>query len=62
LIVKHKLFFVLGVMSGISTEKEIPLEGSWEQQDIKYALIKYFRNNPLKDSYYAAVDIIKQLR
>ena len=55
-------FFVLGVLSGISTELETPLKGSWEQEEIKYALIKYCRNNPLKDSYDAAVDIFKQLR
>ena len=54
--------FVLGVLSGVSTELEMRLKDNLDQTSIKYALIKYCKSNPLKDSYDAAIDIFKQLR
>ena len=55
-------FFVLGVMSGISTENEMRLKDNLDRDNIQYALIKYCRNNPLKDSYDAAIDIFWQIQ
>ena len=54
-------FYVQGYLSGVSWEQSIRLE-AYEQDSIKYALIKYCRENPLKDTHDGAVSILQQLK
>ena len=56
-------FYALGVISAHSTNFDQNMKGKFNNFDnIKYALIKYCRANPLKDTYDGAVDIFDQLR
>ena len=37
-------------------------KNTFSRENIKYALIKYCRNNPLKDTHDASEDIFNQLQ
>ena len=54
-------FYVEGYLSGVSWEQNIRIE-EYEQDSIKYALIKYCRENPLKDTHDGAISILQQLK
>ena len=53
-------FFAMGYLSGVSWEKSIRLK-KYNQDNIKYALIKFCRENPLKDTHDGAVFILQEL-
>ena len=56
-------FYALGVISAHSTNFDQNMSGKFNNFDnVKYALIKYCRANPFKDTYDGAVDIFDQLR
>ena len=54
-------FYVEGYFSGVSWEYSIPVR-NFNQDNIKYALIKFCRNNPLKDTADGAQNILNQLK
>ena len=54
-------FFVEGYLSGVSWEKDIPLR-EYNQDSIKYALIKFCRANPLKLTHDGARSILQELK
>ena len=54
-------FYVEGYISGISWEYNIPVN-NFNSNSIKYALIKFCRNNPLKDTAHGANNILNQLK
>ena len=55
-------FFVLGVLSTYSTEWDVTVGSAFDDQDnVKYALIKYCKNNPLKNTFDGAQDILMEL-
>ena len=52
-----------GYISGVSWESDITFDGNTADQDnVKYALIKYCRENPLKDIRSASENIFKQIK
>ena len=52
-----------GYISGVSWESNITFDGNAVNQDnVKYALIKYCRENPLKDIRSASENIFKQIK
>ena len=53
-------FFVQGYVSAVSWENSVRLE-EYDQDSIKYALIKFCRENPLKDTHDGAVSILQEL-
>ena len=53
-------FFVMGYISGISWTNSIPTT-KLERDSIKYSLINFCRNNPLKDTHDGAIHIFKQV-
>ena len=55
-------FYAMGVISALSVENQVVLSGFNSQDNIKYALMQYCRNNPLKDTYDGAFNIFTQLR
>jgi hypothetical protein len=54
-------FFVEGYLSGVSWEKDIPIR-EYNQDSIKYALIKFCRANPLKLTHDGAISILQELK
>jgi hypothetical protein len=56
-------FWTMGFISGISTESQDHTnKGVFTQDNVKYALIKYCKENPFKDSFDAAYDIFWQIK
>ena len=52
--------FAEGYISGVSWEYDIPVE-DFDDDTVKYALIKYCRENPLEDTREGAGWILRQL-
>ena len=55
-------FYAMGVISGLSVQSNTSLSNFNNADNIKYALIKYCKNNPLKDTYDGAYNIFRQLQ
>jgi len=55
-------FYAMGVISGQSVQSNTNLSNFNNADNIKYALIKYCKNNPLKDTYDGADYIFMQLQ
>ena len=53
-------FFSMGVLTGLSLGTGIKYE-SKSQETVKYAMIKYCRENPLHDTYQFAEDLFRKL-
>ena len=58
---RTQTYFVSGYISGVSWEYQIPMS-DFNKESIKYALIKFCRNNPLKDTADGANNILNQLK
>ena len=54
-------FFVQGYLSAVSWEMGVPVI-DFNQDSIKYALINYCRENPLKDTQDGAVYILQDVK
>ena len=54
--------FAMGFISGASVVAKIPIEPFNDENSIKYALIKYCKENPLKTTVYGAISILDNLR
>ena len=52
--------FAEGYISGVSWEYDIPVE-DFDDDTVKYALIKYCSDNPLADTHEGAAWILRQL-
>ncbi len=53
-------FFAQGYLSAVSWENSTPIE-EYNQDSIKYALIKFCRENPFKDTHDGAISILQEL-
>ena len=54
--------FTMGFISGASVIGGIPIEPFDDRDSIKYALVKYCKENPLKSTVLGAIDILEQLK
>ena len=55
-------FYVMGVISALAVKSSTELSNFNNSDNIKYALIKYCKENPLSDTHEGAEDIFKQLQ
>jgi hypothetical protein len=55
-------FYAMGVISALAVESKTELSNFNNQDNIKYALKQFCRNNPLKDTYDGAFNIFYQLQ
>ena len=55
-------FYAMGVISALAVESQTKLPNFNNQDNIKYALKQFCRNNPLKDTYDGAYNIFFQLQ
>ena len=54
--------WVMGFISGVSTDSQNHLKKGFNEDNVKYALIKYCKENPFEDSFDAAYDIFFKIR
>ena len=54
-------YFTTGYISGLAVSEDKSFSESINTDNIKYALIKYCRENPLKDTHLGAENIFDQL-
>jgi len=55
-------FYAMGVISALAVSSSTELPNFNDGDNIKYALKKFCRNNPLKDTYDGAENIFYQLQ
>ena len=56
-------YFALGYISAYAAQDDVTFSnGIFNSDNIKYALIKYCRENPLKDTHLGAVNIFYQMK
>ena len=54
-------FYAMGFVSGATLGSKVLIR-KFDTASIKYALIKFCENKPLKDTNDGSIDIVKQLR